>query len=268
MMKSISNLAWSNKNLDNKIALLLLKHGFKGVDIAPSIYWENTFVVSSAEIKRVKDFWKNYGIKIAAVQSLLYGHPNLIIFQDAETREKTLKHLKNMIILTAKLGATALIFGSPKNRTVGGMNKNEADSIALEFFGKLGDFAHKNGVIFCIEPNPKEYGCDFINTHEEAIRMVKKVRSPGLAINIDTSTITLNKEPIQATISKSLSYAGYMHISEPYLLPIGSGGLDNKKIATAIRKAKHVGWISFEMKKIADLRIFEKTLRKISDIYE
>jgi sugar phosphate isomerase/epimerase len=90
----------------------------------------------------------------------------------------------------------------------------------------LGDYAYSKNVNFCLEPNPKEYGTDFLNNTKETIEFIKKVNSPGLWLNIDAGTIALNNEPIEETIKYSIPYAKHIHISEPFLNEI-----TNQKLA-------------------------------------
>lgn len=267
MKRSISNLAWLDKNIDGKIAPLLLKYGFAGVDIAPSVYWDNPFEITSFEINKIKNVWKSHGLKIQALQSLLYGYPKLTLFNGPEAREKMFLHLKRMIVIASELGAKALVFGSPQNRRLDERSRKNSNSIALDFFGRLGDFAHKNGETFCLEPNPKEYGCNFINTHAEAIDFVKNVSSKGLAINIDTSAIILNKEPLSDTVAKCLPFAGYVHVSEPWLTPIGKGGIDHLQLAKIFEDFGYKNWISFEMGKVPKMKVFERSLSHILQNY-
>ena len=150
---SLSNIAWT-KNEDPSVYALMQKYGFNGLEIAPSRIWDNPYEQTTGSIEAFKKELKAYSLNVVAFQSLLFNKPELTIFSNNEAREKTLEYLKKSIVLAKNFGATALVFGSPKNRIIGDMDKQTAQEIALDFFGELGDFAMKNGTCFCIEPNP------------------------------------------------------------------------------------------------------------------
>lgn len=96
------------------------------------------------------------------MQALLFGRPDLTIFAKAEKRQETFTYLVETIELGSKLGAKVLVFGAPKNRKIGGLNYEQTQEIAVEFFHKIGELAANLGINFCIEPNPQVYDCDFI----------------------------------------------------------------------------------------------------------
>ena len=247
------------------------KNSFNGLEIAPSRIWERPYEQTVSEIKKIKENLREKHIEIVAFQSLLFGHPEFAIFQDEENRLATMNHLKKNIILAGKLGAKALIFGSPKNRIVGDMLKEKANEIAVAFFRELGDFALKNKTCFCIEPNPSIYGGDFILTTQEAIKLVKEVNHPGFKLNIDLGTIVANNENLELTLIAALPYAGHMHISEPFLEKIEKNENRHKKIKKILNTHGYNLALSIEMKgagaNISNINNIEDTLNFITSIY-
>ena len=53
-------------------------------------------------------------------------------------REQTFEFLSLVLQLAGNLGVEALVFGSPKNRQVGNVPRDEARNIAVDFFRRLG----------------------------------------------------------------------------------------------------------------------------------
>src|SRR5574344_150229 len=168
MKLSISNIAWE-VNEDKEIFELIQKYGFKGIELAPPKLFKDLSNVSNSEINDYLEYIKPYNFKFPAMQSLLFGKPELKIFDDS--RNVTLKYLKKIIDLAQKLDVKVLVFGSPKNRFIGDIQKEEARKIAIDFFKELGDYAYSKDRYCCIEPNAKEYGCDFITNTDEAIEL-------------------------------------------------------------------------------------------------
>lgn len=248
MKISISNIAWRPEE-EKKIFKLLEHYRIDGIDIAPSLVWDNPTNVSRSKINNKLGSWFSEGIEIVALQSLLYGYEELKLFGDRSTRKRTFERLSKLIILASKLKAKALVFGSPKNRQMGpSLSYQRAMDIAEKFFFGLGVIASKNNVVFCIEPNPSAYGCNFIVDHKEALDIVKRVDNSGFRLNIDTSTMTINKEDLQETLATCLPWAGNFHISEPYLEPIGSGKTEHELISSILKDLGYRGWVSIEMR--------------------
>ena len=270
MKITISNLAWEKKE-DKEVIKLLKRYKVRGVEIAPTKIWKNPTKVSEKSIKKYRKFWEDNGIKIIATTSLLFGHPKLQIFSDNKTREKTLKYLAEVMRVTSALGAKAMVFGSPKNRSTNGFSNQEVDKIAQEFFYKVGKIAKKYKVYFGIEPNPPLYGTDFINSTKEAIDLVKLVGHPNFRIHLDTSTMEINKEPYDKTLKEGLKYAKHFHISEPGLKPIPQkGGVNHTRVSKMLRKLNYKGWLSIEMPLSPEsdkLTQISKTLDFVTSIY-
>ena len=255
---SISNLAW-NKDEENNVIKILKKYQIAGVELAISKIW--------GDPKK----WKESGIQIVATTSLLYGHPELTIFGDEKTRKKTLEYLKKMIKLTSDLGTKVMIFGSPKNRLIGKLNKNEADKIAIDFFRKIGKEAKKYKITFCIEPVPTVYGSDFILNTKEARDLVKKIGSDNIKINMDTGAMKINKEDFKKEIKKSLNLIGHLHVSEQGFAKVSDTRFGHKIIAKTLKNLKYKNWVSIEMwaKEGQDNTIqIEKSLKFVKKIYE
>ncbi len=183
MKLAISNIAWPLEN-ESEAAELMLKYGFGGVEIAPTKMWPSPQDATNEQIDAYRKEWNDRGLEVVATQALLYGRPDLTIFDDNETRTNTLNYLAMIIRLSARLGAKALVFGSPKNRLRKDMALPDALSIAQKFFSSLGDIAVEHGVRIVIEANPTQYGADFLTKAEESTRFVADLNHPGIGLHL------------------------------------------------------------------------------------
>jgi sugar phosphate isomerase/epimerase/dTDP-4-dehydrorhamnose reductase len=257
---AISNLAWEEKQ-NEKVLPILKKYKIVKIEVAPS---------KISNLEAFRDFWQKNCIEIIATTSLLFGHPELTIFENELIRQKTLVYLKKMIKTSSLLGAKTMIFGSPKNRNIGNLSKKEALEIAKDFFGKIAEKCKRYNINFAFEPNPPIYGTDFINTTKEAIELTKIVNHPNFGINIDMSTMTKNKENYEETIKNALPYAKHFHLSEPGLKVIPQKLSNHKKLAKALKKTKYNGILSIEMPlqdTKTNLQQIKKTLKFIASTY-
>jgi sugar phosphate isomerase/epimerase len=247
MKLAISNIAWLAE--EEGIVLPILKdYGVNGIEIAPTKYWQNLIEATPDDFLNKKKFLRAAGFEVPAAQALLYGHPELTIFTDVESRNRTLNYLVQVGGLCSQMGIRVLVFGSPANRRRNSLSKETAMDIASHFFLAIAEKISAFDIKICIEPNPVEYGCDFINTAMEAMELVKMVDHPNFRLHIDSSAMTLNGEDPLEVFPVVKSWTEYVHISEPHLGLIGSGATNHKKMAKALLSNGYDGWISLEMR--------------------
>ncbi len=247
MKLAISNIAWNEAD-ENEVLDVLKQLKVSGIEFAPTRYWKDPLQVGSQQIEEKKEELTGKGLRIIAAQALLYGHPELTIFDAHEIRERTLSYLKGIIKLCAHMGAEALVFGSPANRKRGHLSDVEALDIAIDFFREASITALEHGTCLCIEPNPIEYGCDFVRNTSEAVDLVRRVGHPAFKLNVDGSAITLNHEDPRWVLDLAFEWMGHFHISEPHLVMIGRGGTDHASLAKILKEFNYQGWVSIEMR--------------------
>ena len=269
MKLAISNIAWDLTE-DSRIASLLSDVGAGGVEIAPTKVWPSLSNVSPEVSNTYRNFWEAQNLPIIAFQSLLFGRADLEIFKSEQKRQETFQYLCHVIRLAAQLKAKILVFGSPKNRLVGQLNQPEAMDVAIQFFSAIAEVAMKVGVIFCIEPNPSQYGCDFVRTAAEGKELVQRVNHPGFRLHLDAGAMILNNEQFEAAIESSFEWLAHFHISEPYLEVIGNYTDAHNRIARTLREFKYSHFVSIEMLNKSDapnLAAVQSALNFAANVY-
>ena len=248
MKLAVSNIAWPTEQ-DAAVADVLCDLGVTGVEVAPTKVWPRPPEATDAEIDAYRRFWNDRGIAIVAAQSLLFGRPDLTLFDSDDTRRKTLDYLTGIIKLCARLGAGPLVFGSPKNRRVGSMPRLRAWTEAVSFFRRLADIAGAADTTIVLEANPLEYGADFITRAAEAIDLVRAVNHAGFRLHQDTGCMTLANDPIRETFDAGFPWLRHFHVSEPDLDPPGtSARVDHAAFAAELADRGYAGWVSLEMR--------------------
>ncbi len=233
MRISISNLAWDVKE-DLEVANLLNLFNVDAIDIAPGKYFLDPVIATVSDILAVKEWWQERGIEIIGMQALLFGTTGLNVFGSKDVQKNLLDHLAAVCRIGAGLGATRLVFGSPKNRNCSGLSVNQVQNISRVFFRQLGDIAADNGVIVCLEPNPSIYGANFMTTSLETCRVVNDIDHPAIKMQLDTGAIIINQEDISAIVTQVKDVIGHVHISEAQLAPPGDTYSYHANIAAAI----------------------------------
>lgn len=246
MRIGISNIAWDVSE-DIEIATLLQRYGVDAVDIAPGKYFPEPAKASDDDIARVRAWWADYGIEMTGMQALLFGTSGLNVFGDEQSRSALLSHLEAVCRIGAGLGATRIVFGSPKNRDRNGLSDVEAMAIALPFFRRLGDIAQAWQVIICLEPNPVCYGANFMTTADETAEVVRQVSHPCIKMQFDTGALTINGEEPMQVLQAYGPLIGHIHASERDLLTLGDGDTQHHQMAAALMQVLPNHLVTIEM---------------------
>ena len=246
MRLAISNIAW-NVAEDEAIVTLLHRFGVDAIDIAPGKYFPQPAQATEQDMLRVRSWWSQRGIEITGMQALLFGTTGLNVFGASAVQGAMLQHLAAVCRIGAGLGATRLVFGSPKNRDRSGLSDLQAMEMAVPFFRRLGDIAQSHGVVICLEPNPACYGANFMTTSAETAQVVKRIAHPAIRMQLDTGALTINGEDPGAVLQDCATLIGHVHASEPDLLPLGDGGTDHAKVLAALQQHLPNHLVSIEM---------------------
>lgn len=246
MKLAISNIAWSDDS--DYYYPLMKKYNFDGLEIAPTKFSVNPYDQLETIRTIKKKLLQEYNLQIVSMQALLFGTSGLELFSTKESRDNLLAYLKKAIVYAGEIECKVLVFGNPKNRVINNIKTDYG--IAVDFFSALGDFAVKHNTCFCIEPNPKEYGTNFINTLEEANQLVNLIQNPGFKMIADTSTMLINNNNPE-DILPVLDNVKHIHISLPFLKPLNQEFINHEDwILSFVNIVKNSGYnkyVSLEM---------------------
>lgn len=243
MKLSISNLAWSNKKFD-EVLKLIKKYDFDGIEILPTKIWHDWNKIDRKKLLKYKKYLTDRNLRVSSIQSLFYN-TNLLLEED-DDEQKIILHFKNLIKISKLLGCKNLVFGSPAFRKRKNITKKEIELKLINIFKKIKPNLKKSNIIVSIEPNPKIYGCNFINKLSDAYKIVKKVKSKNIRIQIDSGCLNLEKENFNQ-IEKYLKFANHIHLSEKNLSSLNKENLFIKKLIFLLKKKKWKKWVSIEM---------------------
>lgn len=260
MKLSISNIAW-DKTRDEEMYQYLLDIGYEGVEIAPTrLVSNNPYDNIDESVEMVKYIKERYMLNISSMQSIWFGMLESI-FGTKEDREKLIAYTEKAVRYAEAIGCRNLVFGSPKNRN---MDDKSKDRTGFEFFSIIGDIAKKHNVIIALEPNPVIYNTNYINTTNEAIKLVKEINSDGLKVNLDMGTVIYNNENLDDII-KDIDVIHHIHISEPYLAQIEKRGI-HKQLKEILTNNEYDRYVSIEMKNLGNIKIVKETVDYVAGI--
>jgi sugar phosphate isomerase/epimerase len=249
---AVSNIAWEAAE-EAAVAARLASEGVRAVEIAPTKVFADPTRVPDSDLDAYVAFWADHGIEVVAFQSMLFGRPDLAIFGDHDVRRATIERLVQFVDLAGRMGVGALVFGSPRNRLLPpGGSEESCWSIAVDVFGEIGRAARAAGTVFCLEPNPPQYGCDFITTAASGERLVREVDEPGFRLHLDAAGMTLAGDDVGASIRSASEILCHYHVSAPQLAPVEATEVDHTAAFDALRGIGYEGHVSIEMRGIDD----------------
>lgn len=250
---AISNIAWTSQE-DARAFALLEELGVRGLEIAPGIAFSDesdALEPSSAAVSRLRDRLEKHGLELVSMQSLLFGASGAALFESHEARARLTAGLERAIALAARLGIPNLVFGAPAARRIpDGMERQQADAIAIETFRRLGDCAAAAGTRLALEPNPEAYGTNYLTSISEAGRAVRQIAHPAVTLNFDLGALAMNGEQGEAGrwFADLRDVVSHVHVSEPHLAPAPADEEAFRDAVSAILGRGYAGWFSIEMR--------------------
>ncbi len=236
MRLGLTNIGWAQQD-DAAVAALMQQQGIDALDIAPSRYFDDPARTSVQQIQQVRQWWADRGIEIIGMQSLLFGAPpGLNLFGPPEMQRAMLERLAAVCRIGGELGARWIVFGSLRNRDCSGLDETTVRARALDFFRRLGDVAAQAGVTICLEGVSTHYGANWMTDTASSLALAQALDHPAIAIQLDTVTIHLNHEDIEALLATHADRVGHIHACEIDLRPLGEGDVPHARMAAAIRR--------------------------------
>ena len=245
MKFAVSNIGWAQHD-DAGVLGMLRESGVQGIEVAPTKIWPDWKQASFQQAQQYKESMLDNGFEIPAMQAILFGKPELQVF-DASTHAEFLEHTRRVAELANGLGAKVLVFGAPKNKKRGQMPYQQAFDMAADFFYKMADICLSQACCIGLEHNPVEYGCDFITNMLDARELVDRVDHQGFKLHIDSAGLHMCGGEITESLGKAGQFVHY-HISEPMLEPVFEGVVDHMAALKTLKTGGYDQWVSIEMK--------------------
>jgi D-psicose/D-tagatose/L-ribulose 3-epimerase len=225
--------------------------GYDGVELAPFTLAESVRDVSMAERKRISKAAESAGIEIVGLHWLLVKPGGLSInHPDGEVRKRTQDYLRELINFCGDLGGKVLVHGSPKQRTVQeGWDPSEAWKRAHQTWEVCAKMSERQGILYCLEPlSPAD--TNFINTADEALRMVQEIGHPNLKIAFDCRSASLSEgAPLPQVLNGVLRNGnlGHVHVNDPNGRGPGFGELQFPPVLRTLIDGGYQGYVSVEV---------------------
>lgn len=249
-----------------QFACILKLYGIKSVQVAP------TMLIGSWDNLNNIDFsiFENNGLKVYSFQSITFGLNDINIF--TETSKELMNHLKKVIDKASEKGVKVFVFGCPRNRKVpDGMSVEKAESLFIRFFRELGDHCSSKNIIICLEPNAKEYGCNYLNNIKEVGDITRKIDHSNIRMMVDIGNAIMEKDDF----SKMLDYEDIIYnidIAEPKIKAFIEPNIANKEFKSILTSIRYDKNINLEMilnaeNEFHELELLTMSLKKFIEKY-
>ncbi len=215
----ISSIAWDSE-IDSEVVQVLRKYDLSRVDLVPAKYFPDRLNVTKEEILKVKSHWADLGFSVLGFQSLFFKEEPMNLFGPKEVQDKMLRLLERLAFIGNILEAPYFVFGSPRNRDRSGLSDEETDSIAKDFFHRLGELSKEHGAIYCLEPNPPVYGANFLTSTIETAQFVRELNHPNIKLQLDTGAMEINQEDPISILKEYNKEVGHIHLSTDQIRPL------------------------------------------------
>ncbi len=232
--------------------------GYQAVELAPYSFCNSVVDVAPAERKEMKGWAQEAGIEVAGLHALFTPIPGLkpkfacppglqLNSPDSATRLKTAEYLKELIKLCGELGGKSVVLGSASARNIGeGISYGDAWQSARDIFRECSELAAQYGANLCIEPIHAPL-TNFINTPEEAVKMVEDVGHPNFRWILDTFAMNCQGVNLPKAIEDFGDSLGHVHLNDDNKSWPGSGSIDFKSIAKSLKRIGYDGYVSVEV---------------------
>ncbi|RJS84547.1 sugar phosphate isomerase/epimerase [Candidatus Bathyarchaeota archaeon] len=222
--------------------------GYEGVEIAPFIISDDVRNINRKKREEIENVASSYGLKIVGTHWLLRGPKGLHITHPSENvRKRTERYLCDLVEFTSDIGGRIMVFGSPNQRNIlKGVSRDEAWRYAEEIFSACSEFAEDYDVIIAFEPLARSL-TNFINTAEEAIRLIENVSHTNFRLNLDVYSMLDEGKPLPDIIRASRDYLVHFHANDDNMLGPGFGNVDFKQIIDTLKEIGYENFISVEV---------------------
>jgi len=222
--------------------------GYNGVEIAPFTIASRVTDVDKDTRRSIRNDAESFDIEIVGIHWVLRGVEGVHLTSPySNVRERTESYLRALIDFCSDLDGKIIVFGSPAQRSIPeGVNHADAWRWAADIFRKCSMYAEQYDVYICIEPLRKGM-TNFINTVDEAIKLIEDVNHPNFRLILDVYAMTGADEPIDRQIEKGGRYLMHFHANDDNMGGPGFGSADYRAVVRSLRKIGFKGYVSVEI---------------------
>ncbi len=166
-----------------------------------------------------------------------------------QDQQNSLDYIKGVLDVMAEVGTPVL--AGPLYSTVGRAEATDAEEYKRQWetvvghLKTLSDYAKQRNIKLAIEPLNR-YETDFINSCEQAMKMVNDVNSDGISVHLDSYHMNIEEKDSAKAILAAGDKLGHFHACGCDRGTPGNDHIDWKGIVAALKQVNYNGSIAIE----------------------
>ncbi|HEX7193440.1 MAG TPA: sugar phosphate isomerase/epimerase [Chthoniobacterales bacterium] len=202
---------------------------------------------ATIDVSRINEALKENDLKATICGA--FGPDRDASSDDRNIRANAVKYLEACIDAARELGspfvAGPMYSAVGKTRLLSPDERAKQWSLAVETLKPVADYAGQRGVQLAIEPLNR-FETDFINTVEQGLDLVGRIGTPNVGLLVDTFHMNIEEKDIPAAIRKAGSKVFHFHSCENDRGTPGTGHVEWKEVASALREINYQGPVVIE----------------------
>lgn len=169
------------------------------------------------------------------------------ISDDPEIRSRGVDHLQGCVRLADRLGAETIAGGiHSANGTFAGRGRTEQEwARSVEALRQVAPLAEEHGVTLTVEPVSR-YSGYFLNTAEDAVRLVEEVGSTHVGVQLDTFHMNIEEPDPAEAIRLAGHRLKHFHLVENNRGVPGTGQVPWRAVFVALQEVGYTGLLVYE----------------------
>ncbi len=222
--------------------------GYSGLEIAPFTLADTVDDIPAARRRELSGIMRSEGLTFAGLHWLLLTPKWLhITTADKALRERSWDYFRKLIDFAGDLGSpSVMVLGSPKQRGSQGSTVVDATAYLAEGLAKVAPQAKARHTTICLEALDHT-ATDVINTVDEAVAVVRKVKHPAVQSMFDYHNVADEKAPSDEVVRRYYPHVRHVHINEMDGRHPGTGNLDFLPVLQVLAQKRYQGWVSLEV---------------------
>lgn len=199
------------------------------------------------DVEEVKRLSAKYGLEVPMVcTGEVFGQDGLSFSDpDDARRNEAIARGKAAVDVAAQLGAQINV-GRLRGGYVWGQPKDKCRERSVDGLRQVALYAQEKGVKMALEP-VNSIACNFINTTQQGIEMVKEIGVPACTLMLDSNHMFIDDLDMIQSVYDAKDYVTYVHLVDSNRLYPGNCKLDFRAFLAALKDIGYDGFLSVEV---------------------
>ncbi len=222
----------------------LARIGYDAVEIEASAPHAWPPYLTEARVGDIRRALAQNDVEACSVCCALGGGPGLSpASPEPRERAEHVNHARACIDFAAGIGAKIVIWCA--GRVVAPTSRQQALRWALGCLESVAEYAARKGVLVVVEP--RSAGMDLVESKDDAIAVVNSLRSPNVALMLDTFHVHYRGERVSDWVHAMGEHLKHVHLSDSGRLPPGDGTIEFSDVFGALRGIDYRGYVVAEV---------------------